>query len=193
MLNNLNHKYLKYKLKYKLNQKGGNYLLTLTETDECCICLEKLIDTCASCKLNGNNYCPIPRHDYKNDETDPRFCGIHIGECGHAMHNHCISKINDGKCPIDRKIFDAMITCLPQYVWSSGYISPRFGEGKKVEIRENENGGKWKQIQLLTLIDMIKNRRSIAPYIYNNITRSYQFSSPENYSGFIKTYEDSIL
>jgi hypothetical protein len=188
-------KYLKYKTKYELikNQTGGNYLLTLTENDKCPICLEKLIDTCSTCNENGKNFCPNPEFC---SGTNPQYCSIHIGECGHSMHYHCLSKLpnvgprHNKLCPLCREEFYVIATPGPQYVWSSGFIAPRVH--RNIEIRENESGGKWKQIDLINLIELIQTRQPIAPYIYNHISRSYYYASPEAYEGIIKTYEDSI-
>jgi hypothetical protein len=186
-------KYLKYKTKYKLikNQIGGNYLLTLTENDECSICLGKLIDTCVSCKENGQNFCPVPQTFCG---TNPQHCVIHIGNCGHLYHSHCLKKIPNEYhgpklCPNCRNVFDPIATPSPQYVWSSGFIEPP--THSLIKIREDESGGKWKQIQLIELIELIKTRQSIAPYIYNHISRSDVFASPDKYNGIVKIYEDS--
>ena len=187
-------KYLKYKTKYELikNQTGGNYLLTLTEDDKCPICSEKLIDTCSTCNENGKNFCPHPQN---HSGTNTQYCNIFIGNCGHLMHRHCFSKIpyiehtHKQLCPLCREVFNPIITTSPQYVWSSGFIAPL---DLQVQIKKNESGGKWKQIKLINLIELIQTRQPIAPYIYNDISRSYNFSSPEAYDGIVKTYEDSI-
>ena len=188
-------KYLKYKNKYELikNQTGGNYLLTLTENDKCPSCLEKLIDTCSTCNESGKNFCPDPQICRG---TNPHNCMIYIAECGHSMHSHCFSKIPYDErrhlklCPLCREVFNVIVTPSPQYVWSSGFIAPL--TQSQIEIRENESGGKWKQIHLINLIELIQTRQPIAPYIYNHITRSYRYASPEAYNGIVKEYEDSI-
>jgi hypothetical protein len=188
-------KYLKYKTKYELikNQTGGNYLLTLTENDKCPICLERLIDTCSTCNENGKNFCPNPK---TCGGTNPQHCIIYIGNCGHLIHSHCFNKIpyveprHKQLCPLCRVVFNPIATPSPQYAWSSGFIEP--STHSLIKIRENESGGKWKQIILINLIELIKTRQPIAPYIYNHISRSDVYSSPEKYNGIVKTYEDTI-
>ena len=181
-------KYLKYKNKYKSikNQTGGNYLLTLTENDQCPICLEKLIDTCSTCNENGKNFCPNPR--ICEGTTNPQDCSIFISDCGHILHSHCLKKIprqpdNSQLCPVCRKIIELFAFRRPQYQWSSGFIEPLTAS---IEIREDESGGKWKQIFLINLIELIKARQSIVPYFYNGNTQPYKTD------GIIKQYEDSI-
>ena len=121
---------------------------------------------------------------------------IYVGECGHSMHYHCFNKIpyveprHKQLCPLCREVFNPAFTPGPQYVWSSGFIVPP--GHSQIEIRENESGGKWKQITLINLIELIKTIKPIAHYIYNHISRSYLYASPEAYNGIVKEYEDSI-
>ena len=183
-------KYLKYKNKYELikNQTGGNYLLTLTEIDKCPICLEKLIDTCSTCNENGKNFCPNPSICV-GTTTNPEYCSIFISECGHLFHNHCIAKITENPdgtqlCPVCKKMIDTFLTRLPQYQWSSGFIETK--TKSPIEIRKDESGGKWKQIFLINLIELIKTKKSIVSYIYDGRPQISKISE------LLKLYEDSI-
>jgi hypothetical protein len=183
-------KYLKYKNKYELikNQTGGNYLLTLTENDKCPICLVKLIDTCSACNQNGKNFCPNPSICV-GTTTNPEYCSIFLSDCGHLFHSHCIAKITENPdgtqvCPNCRKKFNMFLTRLPQYQWSSGFIEPK--TESLIKIREDESGGKWKQIFLINLIELIKAKKPIVSYIYGD---GSQISVR---SEILKLYEDSI-
>ena len=168
-----------------------NYLLNLNEDDQCVICFNKLTDVCTSCEINGNHFSPNPRYDYEKGETDPKNCVIWVGKCGHVFHAHCLKETKDNKCPSCRKKFIADFTPSTDYLWCSGQISTELPWQTR-QNKDDERGGRWKQVRLSILIDMIKNKQSIAKYIYDNISRSYNFSSPEKYEGLIKQYEDSI-
>ena len=190
----MEYKYKKYKKKYyklKRIQKGGNYLLNLNEDDECGMCMNKLIDVCIYCEKNGNNFSPNPRHDYKKGETDPRNCQIDVGRCGHVFHAHCLGKIGNNKCPTCREEYNVVFATIPKYVWCSGQIGTEQPLGT-IQNKDNELGGKWKNVQLSNIIDLIKTKQPIAKYIYKNTFGSYYFSKPEMYPLFIKQYEDSI-
>ena len=200
MYNSYKQKYLKYKNKYlslKNNcQTGGTYLFNINDdNNECVICSNNITDLCASCFINGNNFCPIPRP--KNDETNPSNCLIYIGDCGHCFHYHCLDKYNKGRnyqivplqCPICKKKWNPVLTPSPSYVWASGII-----DKWKIDplLHENENGGKWKQVSMLELVNLLKNKQSIANYISENINLSDAYKNPENYPSWLKKYEESI-
>jgi hypothetical protein len=151
------------------------------------ICLNKLIDTCSTCNENGKNFCPNPEI-CTGTGTNPRHCILYVLKCGHIMHSHCLR--DEKNCPMCRTIIDVSFTPAPQYVWSSGLIEPE--THSRIQIKENESGGKWIQKKLINLIELIQNRQPIAPYIYENISRRFDFSDPIMYQGIIKKYEDEI-
>lgn len=61
-----------------------------SETDNCCICQNKLNGKCPEC------------------EDKDSICESIFGICNHAYHYHCITEWlkNNNKCPLDRKYWE---------------------------------------------------------------------------------------
>jgi RING-box protein 1 len=73
-------------------------IVTISKTncfnEACGICKEGNNNYCLDCSSSGNTHCPV-----------------HIGECGHAYHAHCLDPWlkNRRVCPLDNKVWTLKI------------------------------------------------------------------------------------